>query len=275
MTWITSSSDGPLKIKLKSADRLYFKESEQKWFFNLTVYINNKASTATCLGIENKLHCAVNELNQVNTILIKLRKTSSSDANIIFTNLEEDLKIPLWKELTLEKCGNIKFVEKTWKFSIFIQDIIPEDSYVFVDIKSYFERPDAKYNFNFNTIADCFNNNKELKCEYISDEEAWYETINLLPIKVKDSPSTVPKWNNMDNNYLKSFNLETNVNFIYSTKFLKNQDNGIGGHYSFTISIENILPKISKLTVDIIFGNKKSIVYCWSVYFIFYFAPMI
>ena len=49
----------------------------------------------------------------------------------------------------------------------------------------------------------------------------------------------------MDNNYLKSFNLETNVNFIYPTKLLKNQDNGMGGHYSLTISIENILPKNS------------------------------
>ena len=272
VTWLNSDSDRPLTTKLKSVDRLYFKESEQKWYFILTASLNadywnlnigilygNKPSIATCLGIKNILHCVVNEPNQDSSTLIKLSKTRTSDTTITFNNLEEDIDIPIWKELTLEKCGNVKLVDKTWKFNIFIQDTLPQNSYVIIDIISRYEKPSNNYDFDFNSPVDCVYDNKKLKCEYTLDDDAWYESIKILKEKDEYSPSTVPKWNNMENDYLKYFNLETNIKFNYATKLQKKNNN-----YHFEISISDVLPKYSQLSVDILIGNKKAIAYCYS-----------
>ena len=85
VTWINTEPNSPLTTKLKSADILYFDESEKKWYFNLTLNLdaNNwklyldilygeKPSIANCLGVKRTLNCFVNEENQNKKTLIQL-----------------------------------------------------------------------------------------------------------------------------------------------------------------------------------------------------------
>lgn len=274
VTWINSGGNEKLSAKLKSPGRLYFEETEKKWYFNLTTNINadnwklkldilygDKASIASCIGIKNLLHCAVNEPNQNYTTSVKLSKTKTEGSNIELKNLKEDKNIPLWTELYFEKCGNIKLVNNnTWIFYIFLYNrVFPDNAYFIIDLYSYYKNPAFDYGLESDKTAECFYyNDGQLKCEYISDFDAWYDYIELNPDKLNESESTVIEWIFFRyEEYVSYFNLETNINYIYNTKIRED----FRGY--FYIYIGNNLTLYSQCSIDILINDKPDLIYCF------------
>ena len=155
--------------------------------------------------------------------------------------------------------GNLKLIDETWYFSIFVtNDDIPENSYIIIDINSYYNYD--IYDFDFLCDVDCYYNNKELKCEYFSDDNAWYESIRVLAEKDEGSFSTVTKWNNVNGDYI-YLNLETDLIYDYATKIIEDSE----GKYYFNVSIKNDVVHYSRSTIDILLDNTPDIVYCDSL----------
>ena len=272
VTWINTEPNSPLTTKLKSADILYFDESEKKWYFNLTLNIdaNNwklyldilyggKPSIANCLGVKRTLNCFVNEENQNKKTLIQLTDEVTEEANVKFTNLIMYEEIPLWTELTFDKAGKVKHNHYfTWYFSLFVKnDDIPEHSYIILDMKTYEKNPKYSFDYDFFSLADCYYISQVLKCTYYG---YWHESFKIVVEKVKGSSSTVKKWNNVNGEYI-YLDLEANLDYNYAAKIINDSE----GKYSLNISILTNVSIYSRSSIDILIGNKPDIVYCFAL----------
>ena len=274
VTWLNKIDDEPFyiirteKIKLISADRLYYKESEKKWHFNLTVSNTiNKAKyimdilygespeIATCKSQEKILFCVVNLDEQDRNTLIKLTTMKSTKSTLTWNNLLDDTLIPLWTELTLDKTENLKRENNKWVFNILVKDNnIPDNSLIILDLFTIYTNLNDNEYEDLNTI-DCIYNSNKLKCE--TNEIGSNYCIRIITTKNKYSKSTVTKWNNVNGDKI-LLNLETDLEFYYSTRINKNEH----GKYIFSIAIQNNIPKYSQCTVDILIGNKQDISIC-------------
>ena len=282
VTWLNDKNDDAFyvylskQLELISADKLYFNDTEKKWYFNLTVseiygkvklamdiLIDEIPEIAICKLYTNILHCFVNLENQNKKSKIKLTNRKSENSCLTWKNSVEDIMIPLWTELTYEQAGNLKHEKNKWIFDIKVkEDNLPENSLVILDIYTIYS--DINYLFkefeNFYTI-DCIYNNKTLNCE--TTEISSSHTIQLITTKNPYSKSTVYKWHNVINEEKISFNLETNLSIIYNTRIKKNSE----GKYIFSMELNTYIPIYSQSTVDILYGNQKDISICIADYY--------
>lgn len=118
-------------VALLSVNYLYFKEN--KWRFNIStnlgyskviidVTYNGAKSTATCFGFKNYiLNCEVNKESQSKTDSVQLSSTKPEGgiSTVTWTNVNKDLDIPLWTELTLKNANNLHTGSGTWVFEIY------------------------------------------------------------------------------------------------------------------------------------------------------------
>ena len=266
VTWII-----PENYTLISADILYFVESEKKWHFNLTVspWNNNKAfvdvlygdksTLAICHCKERTLHCAIDEENQERGKIIKLSKTSSGNLTVNWTNLSEDISIPLYTELTFDKSGTIKLVDNKWLFNIYVKDEdIPNNTPIILDINVIYHNLTSEPETYYSTV-NCVHQNKEIKCELnVEPERAKFIGIEIVKERLEGSKSNVIKWHNADS--LSYINLETNAIYAYANKIYQDDKD----KYYFDVFIQNIIPLNSHCIIDILIGTNHDISHCIS-----------
>ena len=257
-------------INLESADRLYYDNSDKKWYFNLTV--NNNAAfkfivdilygqdvkTATCFNKGYKLCCVVNEDNQDKNILIQLTEMTSASSTLTWENVKESTLIPLWIELTIVKAWHLKFEDNIWTFDIIIkEDNIPENSLIIIDIYILY---DISYQpYERLSTANCTYTNKILKCKFNGRKLDYDYAIKILSKKNKNSISTVYKWNNVNEDTIPIYS-DLTLDYFYNSRIIKNEQ----GKYTYTINSYELLPDNIFCIVDILIGNKNYTSICFS-----------
>ena len=272
ITWLNKDLNTSLSTELISADKLYYDETEKKWNFILTqkIYFNkdlrlyvdvlygDELTRAKCQGIENKLSCVVDKSNQDRKKIIKLSKTKFKYTSITWTNLDEDKGIPMYTYLTYDKPGRIKLVDNIWKFNIYAQDELSDDSSVRIDINvNYTVTPNIyDYNLTYDATADCIYKNKELNCQYTSDKDTKYESIEIYTEQKEGTSSTVLGWNNANNGIF--LYLEGNYKYGYASKIFENRYR----EKVFNITVLDTIPKYSNCIIDIKIGTSADICYC-------------
>ena len=283
VTWLNDKNDevfyimrSSLQLELISADKLYFNNTEKKWYFNLTVsevygklklrmdiLYDGIPELALCKIDESILYCFVDLENQDKKKEIKLTNRKSTSSTLTWKNSVEDIIIPLWTELTYEQAGNLKWEKNKWIFDIKVkEDDIPENSLVILDIYTIYSDVNyASQKFeNYYTI-DCIYNNKTIICE--TNEISSSHNIKLITTKNPYSKSTIYKWHNVNNEEKISLNLETNLSIIYTTRVKKNSE----GKYIFSMELNTNIPIYSQCTVDILYGNQNDISICIADYY--------
>ena len=253
-------------VELISVNYLYYEES--KWHFTLSTFLgysqvivdilyNGKASTATCNGRDNHIIlCDVDEETQSNTDLVilasKNKKTDKS--TVIWTNVNEDMKIPLYRELTYVNSYDLE-LNSGWSFKVKVSDNdIPDKSFIIVDVELSKTLGNGGTK-KMNSTANCEyeSGNSRLVCAVViereSDDPSLY-TPSLLLTKNPKSISSVTKWNGIDTEQTLSIPQNAELEFYYANKTITENSQTV-----FYIEISTKIAEEAKFIVDILIGE--------------------
>ena len=253
-------------VELISVNYLYYEES--KWHFTLSTFLgysqvivdilyNGEASTATCNGRANHIIlCDVDEETQLNTDLVilasKNKKTDKS--TVAWTNVNEDMKIPLYRELTYVNSYDLE-LNSGWSFKVKVSDNdIPDKSFIIVDVELSKTLGNGGTK-KMNSIANCEyeRSNRQLVCAVViereSDDPSLY-TPSLLLTKNPKSISSVTKWNGIDTEQTLSIPQNAELEFYYANKTITENSQTV-----FYIEISTKIAEEAKFIVDILIGE--------------------
>ena len=280
VTWLNDKDDKvfyvikTLESELVSADKLYFNDTEKKWYFNLTIsseisrkrlcmdiLYNENPEIALCYIYVNILNCFVDLVNQDKKAKIKLTNMKSTLSTLTWTNSVDDVLIPIWTELTLEQVGNLKWENDKWNFELKVkEENIPEDSLVILDLYTVYQSLYLE-TFEGSYTIDCIYNNKIINCS--TDEISYSHSMRIITKKNPFSKSTVYKWNNVGDLEKISLNLEMNLGFYFSSRIYKDKNE----KYVFYIETETYTPSLAPCTIDLLIGNKNYLTTCLTDYY--------
>ena len=279
VTWLNPEEEDysilrKANVELISVNYLYFEDN--KWHFNVSTFLghakvivdilyDNTPSTATCFGKKSHiLTCTVNKESQSKLSLIQLKKEKpeGSTSTVTWINVQKDLDIPLYTELTFDKVDYLRFADGSWKFDAYIKDNdIPENALIIADIE-LLKRLGISNTKKMNSIANCIHNNKKLECSVIierSDDDPYIYTPSLIKNKNPNSISSVIQWKEMTNDVTPII-LTDSFDFYYANKIIQEEGQK---YFYIELASSSKVPKNSKVLIDILIDDTKKISNCF------------
>ena len=208
-----------------------------------------KSGTAFCYPISSNskiYNCQAYYINQKKSDLILISR-ETNDINLQWENcIEEELYIPLVASLSLKRTYDLKYINEKWEFKIEVEDDLPNNSILKVDVFLYNEDKDD--------VATCSYYNKVLTCQRDSLNQSETESFKL---NINNKYGTI-KWTNINE-------IDLIIPLTLSLKLKKAYGLFFTDVWNFYIDIEElgIVPNNSFVLVDIFQNSEKKVTTKW------------